>query len=80
MPFRDAHEMVGSLVAQCAVSQKRLDQIPIDDLKQLSPLFDVDITSVFDVRRSLAARRAIGAPSPANIAAQIKRWRKTLCG
>ena len=78
MPFREAHEMVGSLVAQCAVNQKRLDQIPIDDLKQLSPSFDVDITSVFDVRRSLAARRAIGAPSPENIAAQIARWRKAL--
>jgi len=80
MPFREAHEMVGNLVAQCAANQKRLDQIPIDDLKQLSPSFDVDITSVFDVRRSLAARRAIGAPSPENIAAQIKRWRKTLRG
>jgi argininosuccinate lyase len=78
MPFREAHELVGNLVAQCAVNQKRLDQIPIDDLKQLSPSFDVDIASVFDVRRSLAARRAIGAPSPENVAAQIAHWQKAL--
>jgi argininosuccinate lyase len=80
MPFREAHEMVGKLVAHCAMKQKRLDQISINELKQLSPSFDVDIASVFDVRQSLAARRAIGAPSPENIAAQIKRWRKALRG
>jgi argininosuccinate lyase len=47
-------------------------------MKTFSPLFDVDIENVFDVRRSLAERRAIGAPSPGNVAAQIKRWRRTL--
>jgi argininosuccinate lyase len=41
-------------------------------------LFDVDLASVFDVRRSLAARRAVGAPSPENIAAQIQQWRTRL--
>jgi argininosuccinate lyase len=78
MPFREAHEVVGKLVAQCVMKQKRLNQIPIGKLKQLSPLFDADIASVFDVRRSLAARRAVGAPSPENIATQIQRWRKEL--
>jgi hypothetical protein len=33
----------------------------------VTPLFDVGV-AVFDVRRSLAERRAIGAPSPENIA------------
>ncbi len=78
MPFREAHEVVGKLVAQCAMKQKRLDQIPIGELKQFSPLFDADIASVFDACRSLTARRAIGAPSPENIAVQTKRWREAL--
>jgi hypothetical protein len=33
---------------------------------------------VFDVRRALAARTAIGAPSPKNVATQIKLWKKLL--
>jgi hypothetical protein len=33
---------------------------------------------VFDVRGSLAGRTAPGAPSPDNIAVQVKRWRKLL--
>jgi argininosuccinate lyase len=41
-------------------------------------LFEADVTRIFDLRRSLAARQAIGAPSSKNIAAQIKRWRKEL--
>ncbi len=78
MPFRKAHEIVGKLVAQCSVKQKRLDQIAIAELKKLSPLFDVDFASVFDVRGSLARRTATGAPSPDNIAIQVKRWRSQL--
>ena len=78
MPFRKAHEIIGKLVAQCSVKQKRLDQIAIAELKKLSPLFDVDFANVFDVRGSLARRTATGAPSPDNIAIQVKHWRRQL--
>jgi len=73
-PFREAHEIVGKLVAK----QVPLGQIALAELKKSSPLFDVDLTSVFDVRGSLARRTATGAPSPGNIATQVKRWRKLL--
>jgi argininosuccinate lyase len=47
-------------------------------LKKHSSSFDVDVADVFDVHRSLSQRRATGAPSPKNVAAQIKRWRAKL--
>jgi argininosuccinate lyase len=47
-------------------------------MRKLSPLFDVDLVNVFDIRRSLSERPAIGAPSPENVATQIKRWRTHL--
>ena len=65
----------GGLVAK----QIPLNQIPIAELKKVSPLFEIDVANVFEVRRSLEARRAVGAPSPENIAAQIKRWREAVC-
>ena len=77
-PFREAHDIVGKLVAHGAKAKVPLNQIPIAELKKVSPLFDVDVASLFDVRRSLAARTATGAPAPRNIAAQIARWRKLL--
>ena len=55
-----------------------LNQVPLAELKKRSSLFEVDVANVFDVRRSLSQRRAIGAPSPKNVSAQIKRWRAKL--
>jgi argininosuccinate lyase len=78
MAFREAHEIVGKLVANAIDKGTKLNAIALADLKKLSPLFGVDIAEIFDVRRSLAARRAIGAPSPENVKAQIKSWRNQL--
>jgi len=77
-PFRKAHEIVGKLVAHTGAKETPLDQVPLREMRKFSPLFDVDLANVFDIRRSLSGRRAIGAPSPENIAAQIKRWRSDL--
>jgi len=77
-PFREAHEIVGRLVAHAAKTKLPLNQVPREKLKKLSPLFDVDVANVFDVQRSLASRRAIGAPSPENVVAQIEHWRAQL--
>src|SRR5437588_10622717 len=78
MPFREAHEVVGKLVAETVAKGKKLNDISLAALKKVSSLFDADVSKVFDLRRSLAARQAIGAPSAKNIAGQIKRWRKEL--
>src|SRR5438477_919899 len=78
MPFREAHEIVGKLVADATDQGTKLNAIALADFKKLSPLFDVDVVGVFDVRRSLGARRAVGAPSPENVKAQIKSWRERI--
>jgi argininosuccinate lyase len=55
-----------------------LNQVPLVKLEKHSSLFDADVANVFDLRHSLARRRAMGAPSPTNIAMQIKRCGKRL--
>jgi argininosuccinate lyase len=77
-PFREAHQIVGQLVVRSIKKSVPLDQIGIAEMKKFSPHFDDDVAKIFDVRGSLAQRRAIGAPSPENVAAQIKRWRSKL--
>jgi argininosuccinate lyase len=78
VPFREAHEIVGKLVVQSITKSVPLDQIGVAEMKKFSPHFDDDVSKIFDVRGSLAQRRAIGAPSPENVATQIKRWRTKL--
>ena len=78
IPFREAHQMVGKIVAGALKKKTELNAIALRDLKKISPQFDRDVAKVFDIRRSLSARDAIGAPSPKNVATQIKSWRARL--
>src|SRR6266513_2207048 len=77
-PFREAHEIAGRLVIHTAQAKLLLNQIPLSTMQSFSSLFDIDVMKIFDIRHSLAKRVAIGAPSPKNVAAQIKRWRNKL--
>jgi len=78
MPFREAHEAVGKLVARASGAKRALNNISLLEMQEISPLFQDDVLKVFDVRGSLSKRTAIGAPSPENVAAQIARWKSLL--
>jgi argininosuccinate lyase len=78
MPFRDAHDAVGKLVARATTAKLALSNLSLFEMQEVSRLFDEDVVKVFDARGSLAKRTAIGAPSPENVNAQIARWRSVL--
>src|SRR4051794_6365522 len=62
MPFREAHEAVGKLVARADAAKRALNDISLLEMQEISPLFDDNVLKVFDVRASLAKRTAVGAP------------------
>ncbi|MHA3775690.1 argininosuccinate lyase [Verrucomicrobiota bacterium sgz303538] len=78
VPFRKAHEVIGRAVALCAQKGCELPDLSLDEYKSLSPAFEADVHDVLRIDKSMAARQAIGAPSPQNVAAQLERWRKQL--
>ena len=78
MPFREAHEAVGKMVARAATAGVALNNVSLLEMQEISKLFGDDVLKVFDVRGSLAKRTATGAPSPENIEAQIARWKSLL--
>jgi argininosuccinate lyase len=78
MPFREAHETVGKLVARATAAKLTLSNMSLWEMQEISRLFEEDVVKVFDVRGSLAKRTAIGAPAPENVRAQIARWRSLL--
>ncbi|PYI91375.1 MAG: argininosuccinate lyase [Verrucomicrobia bacterium] len=78
MPFREAHEAVGKLVARSTAAKVGLNNVSLLEMQEISKRFEEDVLKVFDVRGSLAKRTAPGAPSPENVAAQISRWKSLL--
>lgn len=71
VPFRQAHEIIGKAVALCGQKQCELPQLTLADYQALSPAFAADVFDLLTVEKSMAARQAIGAPSPGNVAAQL---------
>lgn len=78
VPFRKAHEIVGKTVALCLERGVGLADLALADYQALSPAFESDIYDILSVRRSIDARTNVGAPSSANVRAQLARWRTAL--
>jgi argininosuccinate lyase len=72
IPFRHAHELVGKAVAESLRSGIPLDRL---DFSALDPAFGQDASAVFSLERALASRTNPGAPSIANVRAEIQCWR-----
>ena len=78
MPFRQAHHVVGAVVALAEKTGRPLDRLTLADFKGVDPAFTSDVTGVFDLDQAMARRRLTGAPGTAEMKKQIARWRKSL--
>jgi argininosuccinate lyase len=78
VPFRHAHEMVGKAVALCTQRGCELPELSIADYKGISAKYREDLYECFQLEKALAARQAVGAPSPDNVAEQLAQWQKRL--
>jgi argininosuccinate lyase len=78
LPFREAHEVVGKLVALSVQREVTLRDLSLGDLQGASKLFKADAMKCLDAKRSLQARTAEGAPAPNRVAARLVWWRKHL--
>ena len=55
-----------------------LADLTLEEYKSLSPAFETDVFDILNVQRSLDARTNPGAPSAANVRAQLERWKVEL--
>ena len=78
LPFRDAHYVTGSLVARAEEKGCDLPELTIEDMKAVHEGITEDVFGVLTVENSVASRTAYGGTAPANVRAQIARWRDAL--
>jgi argininosuccinate lyase len=79
VPFRTAHEQVGSLVAYCVENSKELFDLTIEEVKKFAPDASDDVATALTVEASVAARNAAGGTALPEVKRQIAKARSTIC-
>ena len=64
VPFRDAHGIVGRLVLLCLDKGISLDELPLSEYKEISPVFEEDIYEAISMKTCVEKRVTLGAPGP----------------
>ena len=76
--FRDAHRVVGELVAHCLNEDKALLDLNLEELKRFHPAFEADVFDDLSMRSCVDKRRIPGAPAPDMVRSAIESARKRL--
>ena len=64
VPFRDAHGIIGRLVLYCIDKQTSIDKLSLEELKEISPVFEEDIFDAVSLKTCVEKRLTMGAPGP----------------
>ncbi|MBR3763531.1 MAG: argininosuccinate lyase [Clostridia bacterium] len=76
--FRDAHEVVGRLVAHCLNENKALLDLTLEELKAFHPVFEADVFDDLSMISCVRKRRILGAPAPDMVQMAIDLGRERL--
>ena len=77
VPFREAHEAVGGLVAECERTGRTFEDLTLDDYRAAHPAFGEEVLSL-DIEASLAARSTYGGTAPERVAEERELARARL--
>jgi argininosuccinate lyase len=64
VPFRQAHDIVGKVLREAERQGKLWTELPLEDLKNISPAFEADFSSGLNVNAALAAKNVSGGTAP----------------
>ena len=78
VPFRDAHEVTGRLVARCVARGCDLGDLDDAELAEVSPHLTPEVREVLSVDSALSARTTVGSTGPEPVARQLAAVREEL--
>jgi argininosuccinate lyase len=78
MPFREAHHVTGRAVARAEALGCELSALPLAELQALDARVSADIYDVLSPAASVASRTSYGGTAPAQVRAQVQRWKEIL--
>jgi len=73
VPFRDAHEIVGKVVAYCLEKEKTFSDLTLREFKKFHPSFGPDVREILSARESVRRKKTIGGTSPERVKEQLRK-------
>jgi argininosuccinate lyase len=78
IPFRETHRIAGKAVRAAGEKNTGLEKLSLEAYQGLSPAFEADVYQVFDPRKSVEKRNAMGGTSPQSVKNQITKCRENI--
>ena len=78
VPFRQAHQTVGRIVAACAARGLELEDAPLELLRRFSPRIGADVRKSLGARNVVERYRSLGSSGRRLVAREIRRWQRLL--
>jgi len=78
LPFRDAHEVVGSAVAFAIEKHKDLSECTLQELQAFDRSIEADVFDILSLEGSVNARNLVGGTAPVQVRKQVKACRKLI--
>ena len=78
VPFREAHAVVGRLVAELTAAKRTLGELTLEELHRHHAAFEASALEEVGVERSLAARSSPGGTAPERVREAIAAAAKQL--
>ena len=78
LPFRDAYQAVGRLVALCIAQGQTLETLPLEQYQTVCALFASDVYAAISLEACVEGRKVFGGPAPEAVTVQIEQARRAL--
>ena len=76
--FRDAHGIIGQLVLKCIEKDKSIEDMSLEELKEISDVFEEDIYDAVSLKTCVERRLTTGAPGVSVMSEVIEKYKEYL--
>ena len=75
MPFRTAHEVAGKVVQFCLAQGKRIEELPLAELRNFSDRIEKNVYDYLSVEAVVGRRCSLGGTARRNVERRLKELR-----
>ena len=73
IPFRQAHEVVGKIVAYAESKNSQIFELNISELRKFSKQIEEDVKDYLDPQKTILSRKQIGGTAPSQVKKEISK-------